>query len=71
MNDADSLDFQWAGIDFRLQPRPSAHADVPVVLEWRHPSGEAGSRRFARVSEAMQHSSRMTALMAGARHASA
>ena len=63
MEDAISRDFQWAGIAFRMMPLPGSglNADAPALLEWRHPSGEAGSRRFARVSDAMQHSSRLTA----------
>lgn len=71
MNDTDSLDFQWAGIAFRLQPHPrhSDQQDSPVLLQWRHPSGEEGSRRFSRVSEAMQHSSRMTSVAARSLHA--
>lgn len=69
MEDIDSLEFQWAGIDFRLQPRPrpGAMSDAPVLLHWRCPSGEAGSRRFARVSDAMRHSSSMTEAMAAER----
>lgn len=59
----DSLDFQWGGIDFRLQPRPQPGAprDAPVFLHWRHPSGKAGFQRFDRLSDAMQHSSLLTA----------
>ena len=66
MDDAISQDFQWAGIAFRMMPRPGSglNADAPVLLECRHPSGEAGSRRFARVSDVMQHSSRLTATVA-------
>lgn len=71
MHDSDSLDFQWAGIAFRLQPHPrhGAQADAPVLLHWRHPSGEEGFRRFSRVSEAMQHSSRMTSAAGRCLHA--
>lgn len=68
VNDGESMEFQWGGIDFRLQPRPvpGARKDAPVFLHWRHPSGEAGFRRFDRVSDAMRHSSGMTARGAGA-----
>ncbi len=62
MDSTDSLDFEWGGIAFRLlpRPRPGSRSNAPVLLRWRHPSGEAGSRRFARLSDAMLHSSRMT-----------
>ena len=71
MDDSESLDFQWAGIDFRLQPHPrrSEQPDAPVLLRWRHPSGEEGSRIFRRVSDAMQHSSRMTSAAGRQLHA--
>ena len=71
MDHNDSLDFQWAGIAFRLQPHPrrGESPDAPVLLHWRHPSGEEGFRRFSRVSDAMQHSSRLTAAAGRQLHA--
>ncbi len=55
----DSLDFEWAGIAFTMAPRPQLGSDRPVVLSWRTPAGEASSRHFPGVAEAMGHSSRL------------
>jgi len=70
MDATDSLDFQWGGIDFCLRPRPQpgARRDTPVFLHWRHPSGERGFLRFDRLSDAMQHSSSLTARVSAERH---
>lgn len=59
MDKPAGLEFDWGGIAFRVLPQPrSGHgSNAPVLLQWRHPSGESGTRRCAGMAEAMRHSS--------------
>lgn len=70
MGTANDIDFEWAGIAFRLLRRGDG-ADrfiAPVMLQWRRPSGESGSRGFPDVPAAMLHSARMTDAEMARRH---
>lgn len=67
MQNAQNLEFNWGGIDFRMLPQPwSGHRSAaPVVLLWRHPSGQAGSRYCAGMADAMRHSSSVIETLIG------